>query len=138
MSDDRLTIGEVSDAADIAVSTVRYYEKRGLIPRADRFASSGYRAFNPDVVARLCFIKHAQQLGFTLDEIDQLLQLRSDDEASCADAQVIAERKLQEVNEKIERLVEIRDGLQSLTDVCPGDLSRDCPILEVLEPEAFK
>lgn len=139
MTDRRMTIGEVAEATDVNVSAIRYYEKRGLIPEVQRFESSGYRAFPPETVRRIRFIKHAQSLGFTLDEIDDLLRLRSSDDSRCADARAIAERKLEEVDEKIEKLVEIREGLRSLTEICPGDqtLTGDCPILEVLEPETF-
>lgn len=132
MTDRRMTIGELADETDIAVSTIRYYEDRGLIPEVDRFESSGYRAFPPETVDRIGFIKHAKSLGFNLDEIDQLLNLRGSDEASCADTREIAEQKLREVEDKIDRLVEIREGLRALTDICPGDVSTECPILEVL------
>lgn len=133
MSDRRMTIGEVAEETDLAVSAIRYYEKRGLIPEVQRFESSGYRAFPPDTVDRIRFIKHGKSLGFSLDEIEQLLDLRGSDEASCADTREIARRKIREVDEKIEQLVAIREGLRALTDICPGDLSGDCPILEVLE-----
>jgi MerR family mercuric resistance operon transcriptional regulator len=129
----RLRIGEVAERTDVSVPTIRYYEDRGLIPEPPREESSGYRAYPTETVRRIRFIKQAQELGFTLHEIEQLLSLRADGDASCSQVRKVARAKLRDVEKKIEELTSIRDGLRSLTDICPGDLTTDCPILEVLD-----
>ncbi len=78
-----MTIGQVAAGAGVNIQTVRYYERRGLLPRAPRTAS-GYRQYDPDAVARLRFIKRAQDLGFSLQEIAELLELRVEHGAACA------------------------------------------------------
>ena len=130
----RLTIGEVADRTEVSVSTIRYYEKRGLIPEPDRFESSGYRAFAPETVRRIRFIRHAQSLGFTREEIKKLLSLRARCDTSCREVREVAEDKIAEIDDKIAKLENMRQGLASLAEVCPGDLTTECPILEVLEP----
>jgi MerR family mercuric resistance operon transcriptional regulator len=130
----RLRIGEVSERTDVSVPTIRYYEDRGLIPEPPREESSGYRAYPVETVHRIRFIRQAQELGFTLREIEDLLNLRADCNTSCAQVREVAQAKLREVEQKIEEMISIRDGLRSLTGICPGDLTTDCPILEVLEP----
>jgi Cu(I)-responsive transcriptional regulator len=131
---ERLRIGEVAERTDVSVPTIRYYEDRGLVPEPPREESSGYRSYPPETVRRIRFIKQAQQLGFTLREIDELLDLRADCDTSCAQVRDVAQAKLHDVEQKIAELVSIRDGLRSLTEICPGDLTTDCPIIEVLEP----
>ena len=92
------------------------------------------RAFPPDIVERVHFIRHAQDLGFTLSEIAELLELRADDDASCAQVREAARTKIEHVRSKIERLERVLQGLQDLAEICPGDVSADrCPIFEVLE-----
>src|SRR2546425_2915207 len=77
-----LTIGQVADAADVNIQTIRYYERRGLFPTPRR-TPAGYRQYADDAVARLRFIKHAQELGFSLQEIQELLGLRVRHGAAC-------------------------------------------------------
>lgn len=128
-----MTIGEVAERTDVPVSTIRYYEKRELIDEPQRFESSGYRAFDENAVRKIAFIRHAQSLGFTLDEIDTLLSLRARSDSACAEVRQVATKKLVEIDEKIAKLERMRQGLESLAEICPGDLSTECPILEVME-----
>ena len=128
-----LTIGQVADRAGVRADTIRYYEKRGLIPKPSR-RPSGYRAFPEETIRRIRFIKRAQELGFTLDEIGQLLRLRESRRAECADVRHIAEHKIGVIDEKIADLRAIRGALKHLMDDCEGHIPIvECPIIESLE-----
>ena len=83
MAENALSIGAVAKRAGVAVDTVRYYERRGALPRAER-RRSGYRSFRPQAVDRILFVKELQAIGFTLDEIVEVLRLADRDTASCA------------------------------------------------------
>lgn len=113
----RLTIGELARRAGVNRETVRYYERRRLLPRPVR-SVTGYRLFSDDDVDRLRFIKHAQALGFTLDEIGELLDLRLGERSSCEEARARAERKLADVGSKIAALGRMRRALGSLIAAC--------------------
>lgn len=131
--EDHLRVGELADRCDVTPDTVRFYEERALVPEPPRFESSGYRAYPPETVERIEFIQNAKEIGFALAEIEELLVLRADDEASCAEVEEIAERKANEVRERIAKLEEILEGLESLKSLCPGDVPADrCPFLKVL------
>ncbi|MBA2664407.1 MAG: heavy metal-responsive transcriptional regulator [Bradymonadaceae bacterium] len=134
MGSKQFTIGELAKACGITTDTLRYYEKRGLIPKAARAASSGYRVYLPETLEHLGFIRQAQYLGFTLAEIEELLRLRADSEASCAQIRDIAQAKIREAQEQIETLQQIVDGLENLAGICPGDVPADkCPLIEMLK-----
>lgn len=136
MKDGRLTVGEVAERCGVSTDTVRYYEKRGLVPEPPRFESSGYRAYPPETVARVQFIQQAQELGFTLAEIEELLELRANDVASCAQVRDVARAKIDQVRSQIETLQQVLRGLEDLAELCPGDVPADkCPIIEVLRFE---
>ena len=117
------------------LETVRYYERRGLLPKPPRTAT-GYRAFEPDAVRRLRFIRHAQALGFSLHEIKELLALRVKAGVSSADVRQRAQAKLVEIDEKLKTLRAIKKVLTRFTESCSGagPISR-CPILAALERE---
>jgi MerR family mercuric resistance operon transcriptional regulator len=133
MSTETLTTGEVADRANVNVQTVRYYERRGLIPEPPR-SSGGFRQYSPEYVDRIRFIKRAQELGFTLEEAHELLQLSVTAEADRADVRAVAQDKIDEVEKKIRALRRIRDTLAELVDACNGHGSTsECPILHVLE-----
>jgi len=133
MATETLTTGEVADRADVNIQTVRYYERRGLIPEPPR-TSAGYRQYSGDHVARIRFIKRAQELGFTLEEAHELLQLRATPDADRADVRAVAQEKIAEVETKIRDLKRIRDTLDELVDACEGHGSTgECPILNALE-----
>ena len=130
-----LSVGELADAAGVNVATVRYYERRGIIPDPPRTAS-GYRRYDPQIVERIRFIKRAQSLGFTLDEIVELVDLRVDVSAACAAVEEVAQAKLTDVETKIEELERLRTILVQLVRSChTRPAAEDCPILTVLERE---
>jgi Hg(II)-responsive transcriptional regulator len=125
-------MSEAAEQAGVNVQTIRYYERRGLLPSPARDAS-GYRDLQPDTVRRVRFIKRAQDLGFSLDEIAELLELRSDTVRNRSRALGMAERRLQQVQRKIGELVAIRDVLRVLVHRCHVSRTRECPILEALD-----
>lgn len=128
-------IGEVASRADVNKETVRYYEKRGLIPKPDR-RRSGYRIFTHRHIDQIRFIKRAQELGFTLSEIKELLELRLDEDTSCEQVRIKAESKLKEVKQKITDLNRIKKVLGQLIEDCKADgTTEDCVILNALEGE---
>jgi Hg(II)-responsive transcriptional regulator len=131
-----LTTGDLACAAGVGVETVRYYERRGLLPAPAR-TDAGYRQYEPDAVRRIRFIKHAQALGFTLDEIAELLALRVDPAGNCDAVQVRAERAMERIDVKLGQLHRMRSALAQLVDSCrhAGPTS-ECPVLEALEEEA--
>jgi len=132
-----LTRSQLAKKVNVNIETLRYYERRGLIPEPERKAS-GYRQYSPDYVARIQFIKRAQALGFTLKEITELLSLRVDPHTSCDHVREKAEIKIKEIEKKIVDLQKMKSALQTLTASCQsGGPTGDCPILEALESEGF-
>lgn len=131
-----LTIGKVAKAAGLGVETVRFYERQGLIAEPAR-SDSGYRQYGPETIRRLQFIVRAKALGFTLQEIGGLLDLRATPEAGCADVQARAEAKIADIEERITQLDAMKRALGELVVQCRGEgpLS-DCPILDALDEEA--
>lgn len=128
-----LNIGKVAKQAEMTVETIRFYEKQGLITPPERNAS-GYRQYPEETVKRLKFIRHAKEVGFTLNEIAELLALRRSKGASCADIKVRTAEKIELVDEKIRDLKRIRTALISLMMKCTGKGPvSECPILEELE-----
>lgn len=133
MATETLTTSEVAEQADVNIQTVRYYERRGLIPEPPR-TSAGYRQYDGEHVARIRFIKRAQELGFTLEEAHELLQLRATPDADRADVRAVAQDKIGEVEAKIRDLRRIRKTLDDLVEACEGHGSTSkCPILGALE-----
>lgn len=128
-----LTIGRVARGAGVNIQTVRYYERRGLLS-PEAYRDSGYRLYTDDAVRKIRFIKNAQELGFTLEEIAGLLRLRVGRRARCEDVRRKAQAKLGQVDEKIERLRAMRRVLDSLVRTCSKRGTTDaCPILRSLE-----
>src|SRR5713101_6543606 len=126
-----LTIGRAAHEAGVNIETVRFYERRGLIERPPK--GDGYRIYSPDQVARIRFIKEAQQIGFSLTEIGELLTLRADPAADCSDVQQQAVAKRQEVRRKIQQLQEIDAALETLIATCPGSGAlQACSIMDAL------
>ncbi len=131
-----MTISKAAKRAGVGVETIRFYERRGLIPQPLKPASGGFRDYPQETVSRLRFIREAQELGFSLDEIAELLTLRADPKANCAQVQRRAEAKLAEVERKVERLQGIGMALERLIQACPGKGALGaCSILETLEGE---
>jgi MerR family transcriptional regulator, copper efflux regulator len=132
------TIGQVAQAADVNVQTIRYYERRGLFPSPAR-TRSGYRQYGEDAVARLRFIKHAQELGFSLKEIQELLGLRVRHVAACGPIERKTRQKIEVVHRKIEDLQRMKRTLERLAAACAArQPTEDCPILEALEDDSSK
>ncbi|MBI4273980.1 MAG: MerR family DNA-binding protein [Rhizobiales bacterium] len=128
-----MTIARAARAASVGVETVRFYERRGLIkqPRKPR---SGFREYDAETVSRICFIRQAQELGFSLREIKELLSLRADPGADCADVRIRAIKKRDEVERKVAELGRIRAALDTLIASCPGGGAlRACTILDAIE-----
>lgn len=132
MEQNGLSPSKLARAADVNIETLRYYEKRGLLPEPPR-RPSGYRVYPEATVDRLRFIKGAQTLGFTLDEIRDLLDMRIDTQANRADVRRRAAEKVADIQEKIKALQGMEEALQHLIGQCHGSGSTaDCPILDAI------
>ena len=130
-----LMIGQVARSAGVGVETVRFYERQGLIDEPARRAS-GYRQYDEAIIARLGFIRRAKELGFTLQEIKDLLSLRLDPAASRADVKRRADAKIADIDQRIRSLRRMRKALAKLNATCSGHgTTNDCPILEALDPK---
>jgi MerR family copper efflux transcriptional regulator len=124
-----LTIGKLAREAGVGIDTVRFYERAGLLPKAQRTAS-GYRLYEPGDADRLRFIRRAKALGFSLDEITELLQLNSG-KGTRASVRKLAQRRLDDLNQKLAEMPAIRDALAHLIKRCSGDGPvSGCPIIE--------
>jgi len=131
-----LSIGQVATAADVNVQTIRYYERRGLMATPRR-TIAGYRQYAEAAVARLRFIKHAQELGFSLQEIQELLGLRVRHGAACDTVERKTRRKIEVVQQRIRDLQRMKRTLERLAAACAVRRpTAECPILEVLEDHA--
>jgi Hg(II)-responsive transcriptional regulator len=131
-----LSISEVAKECGVNIETIRYYEKRGLVKEPPRTAS-GYRAFPPEVIERIKFIKRAQELDFTLSEIQKLASISDNDESFTAkDAKQFATEKLSEVEKKIRGLEGVKLLLEDLLERCSGKGPIcECPIILNLSKE---
>ncbi len=130
---ERLTIGAFAKASGVNVETIRFYQRRGLLPEPDKPYGSIRRYGAVDVI-RVRFVKSAQRLGFSLDEIAELLKL--DDGAHCDEASRLAESKLQDVRKKIADLARMETVLSELVHACharKGNVS--CPLIASLQGE---
>ncbi len=130
-----LTIGQVAKATGLGVETVRFYERQGLFDPPPR-RPSGYRQFPEEVVHRLRFIRRAKELGFSLREIRELLDLRLDPDATCADIKGRAQGKIDAINEKVKTLRRMKRSLGKLLSACDGKATLpadECPILASLD-----
>jgi len=131
----QFTIGQLAKTAGVNIQTVRYYERRRLLEPDDR-KPSGYRLYDGESLKRLRFIKNAQALGFTLNEIGELLNLRVTSMAQCGDVQRKAQAKLAGVEAKVRNLRTLARALRSLIEACDAGRSTNrCPILQTLEKE---
>lgn len=129
-----LTISKAAEKAGVGVETIRFYERRGLIEQPRKPASTGYRVYSAETVLRVRFIRRAQEIGFSLREIEELLSLRADPSADCADVRAAATAKVEEVDRKIEDLKQIRAALHTVIDACPGRGALGaCTILDALD-----
>ena len=128
-----LTIGAVAKAAGVNVETVRFYQRRALLPEPDRPYGS-IRRYEAEDVARVKFVKAAQRLGFSLDEVAGLPQL--DDGTHCDEARQLAEVKLADVRKKLKDLRRIESALASLVrDCCTSRGTVSCPLIATLQKQ---
>jgi len=127
------TIAQIARQAGVGVETVRFYERRGLLAPPERTAS-GYRQYEADAARRLRFIRRAKELGFTLNEIKELLFLRLDTTATCDEVRGRARAKIADIDGKVHTLNRMRETLVKLTEACARrDKTGQCPILEALD-----
>lgn len=130
MSNSSMTIGQVATLADVHVETIRYYQRLKLVGEPAR-PLGGIRHYDGQTVSRLRFIKRAQQLGFSLEEVRQLLAL--DDGQSCRETRALAEGKLAVIEERLADLRRMQKLLKGLIAACAaGKRPRACPIIDVL------
>jgi MerR family mercuric resistance operon transcriptional regulator len=128
-----LTIGKLAKRADVNIETIRYYERKGLIPKPRR-RESGYREYSNETTKRILFIKRAKNLGFSLKEIDELLSLKIASGNTCSDVKSKAENKIVDIEVKIKTLQHMKKALFKLSKACSGaGPASECPILEALE-----
>jgi len=127
------TIGAAARQAGVGVETIRFYERSLLVRQPSKPAAAGARHYPPETVARIRFIRQAQQLGFTLRQIGELLALRAAPDADCADVRIAAEAKLAEVARKMAQLRAVRAALKTLLAACPGGGGLEaCSIMDAL------
>lgn len=132
-TDSAMTIGRLADRTGVHLETIRYYQRLGLMPTPER-AYGTVRRYGEDAVGRLRFIKRAQGLGFSLDEVKLLLDLSVGEH--CAETRVFAEQKKELVGEKIADLQAIQSALDKLIRACGSDKrGRGCPIIDSLSGE---
>ena len=124
-----MRIGHLAGKAGVAVDTVRYYEREGLLPEPAR-RPSGYRDYGDEELQQLRFVRRCKALGFTLEETRQLLRLNVDPEADRAEVRALTERRLADVDAKLHELQLLRDSLAELATSCSGHGTLDaCPII---------
>jgi MerR family mercuric resistance operon transcriptional regulator len=113
-----LTIGKIAKEAGVGVETIRFYERKGLIKQPKKLANQGFRSYQPEDAQKVRFIKRAQELGFTLKEVKDLLKLNSNRQATCEDVRVKAEAKRKEIEIKIADLKQMKDALVLMERAC--------------------
>jgi len=125
-----LTIGKLADASDVNVETVRFYERKGILKQPKKQGS--FRYYSEDYITRIRFIKRSQELGFTLKETKELLDLKIKNQSKCSDVLSKTEEKIQEINQKISDLKKMKKSLEGLASCCvdTNQPLSDCPILE--------
>jgi MerR family transcriptional regulator, mercuric resistance operon regulatory protein len=126
---------ELAQRAGVNVQTLRYYERRGLLPEPERL-DSGYRAYGAEAVRIVRFVRRAQKLGFSLEEIETLIDLSTGGPASCEVARELATAKVADLDQKLASMTAMRDSLLRLIDTCalPRD-RRECPLLHAIETD---
>lgn len=127
------TIGHLARAAGTKVETVRYYERTGLIDAPAR-TGGNYRSYGDDALSRLSFIRRARDLGFSLDQVRDLLDLASQTQRDCRSVDGMAMQHLAAIDRKLADLTALRRELDTLISSCQGGAISDCRILEALAP----
>lgn len=126
-----LTRGELAEQGGVNPETIRYYERNDLIPAPAR-SQSNYRLYDAGAVERIRFIKRAQRVGFTLEQIRGLLAIRFSPRATCGDVREVVDEKINQVDAQINQLLAMRETLVELRADCPGGEHplEECPILD--------
>ena len=132
MSDNPLTIGKVAAKTGANIETIRFYEKKGLLPPPNR-TEGGHRLYTSDMVGRLVFIRRSRELGFSMNEIRQLLTLVDREQVSCERVKAIADEHWRDIRSKIADLRKMERTLRELSDQCSGENAPECPIIDVLQ-----
>ena len=127
-----MKIGAAAERSGVNVQTLRYYERRGLLPSPPR-RPSGYREFPDDAVRSGRFVTRAQDLGFSLDEVEELLRLRNDKRRDRVRIRAVAERRVRQVEQKIAELRGMKKALSHLIHCCREGSTLNCPIIEALD-----
>ena len=129
-----MTIGELASKAGVNVQTVRFYERKGLLPEAHRWPDSGYRDFDGSALTQLRFIRSAKNLGFTLREIRELLDMRLLPGESCAEVRQLVKMKLSDLDDRMREMRRLRRALVKLEAACcRRAVTTDCPALWAME-----
>jgi MerR family mercuric resistance operon transcriptional regulator len=133
-----MTIGKLAEACDVTVETVRFYERKRILKQPKK--QGAFRYYPDEYIARIRFIKRSQELGFTLKETKELLDLKIKDHSKCSDVLARTEEKIIEVAKKIEDLKKMKRSLEALSSCCEDTSSplSDCPILECFVNEKDK
>jgi len=131
MSDNRMMIGRVAELTGCKIETIRYYEREALLPKPQR-TEGGNRLYTPEMVDRLGFIRRCRELGFTMQEIRELLSLVDREAVSCDRVKVITDSHLSVIQKRIADLRRMERTLRRLSAQCAGDETPDCPIIEAL------
>ena len=135
-----MTISKIAKEAGVGVETVRFYERKGLVDQPPKPSAGGFRVYPAEAAERIRFIRQAQELGFSLREIKELLSLRTDPATDCADVRERAQTKLDEVKRKVAQLKWIQAALEQLIAACPGQGALQvCSIIDAIEaPETAR
>jgi len=131
-----MKIGELARVTGANIETIRYYERIGLLPEPDRTAAN-YRSYGQTHRARLAFVRHSRELGFTIEEIRSLLDLSDHPERDCGEADRIATGHLSQVEAKIAQLEALRGELARIVGRCRGGLAGDCRVIEALGDHGY-
>jgi MerR family mercuric resistance operon transcriptional regulator len=125
-----LTIGKLAQFSNVNVETIRFYERKGILKQPVKQGS--FRKYPKDYITRIRFIKRSQELGFTLNETKEFLDLKIKNQAKCDDVLLKTEHKIEEIEKKIKDLKKMKKSLLSLADCCVdrGQPLSECPILE--------
>jgi Cu(I)-responsive transcriptional regulator len=132
-----MNIGQAAQATGVTPKMIRHYESLGLLPAVAR-SDAGYRRYDERTLHTLRFIRRARDLGFSLEEISQLLGLWADPQRASAEVRALAQRHVADLDERIARMQAMRRSLQQLVQCCHGDDRPDCPILDDLAGEAAR
>ena len=126
-----MNIGEAAATTGVSAKMIRYYESIGLIRKSAR-SEAGYRRYDEQDVHTLHFVKQARKLGFSLEQIRDLLSLWQDKRRASRDVKAIASEHIRELDSRIKEMTDMRDALSHLVQTCAGDNRADCPILSGL------